>query len=131
MLIATTQPEMLFDDPLEVELRAILQGLYLCFPMGVKKIAVETDCLIAVQALDAGPESYVCYRHLLHEILSLKVCFEDCIFIYVSRVGNRVAYLLARHVENTTVWWDSPQTSSYRPYGLISIVILDVLICCI
>lgn len=93
-----------------MELWAILQGTQLCLPMGMKKLVVETDCLIAVQALDASPDSYACCCHLLHEIISHKACLEECKFTYVSSWGNRVAHFLARYahnVENTTVWWDS------------------------
>lgn len=107
MVKATTQPEMFNDNPLEVELRAILWGMQLCLPMGARNVVVETDCLVAVQAFDVGPNSFACYHHLLYEILSLKDCFEECKFSYVCRVGDSVAHLLARHarnVESITVW---------------------------
>lgn len=48
MLMEATQLELLSDDPLEVELRAILQGLQLCLPMGMKQLVFETDCLVVV-----------------------------------------------------------------------------------
>lgn len=111
VLMVATQLETLNDDLLEVELQAILKGMQLCLPMGVRKLTVETDCLVAVQVLDAGPDSYACYRHLLYEILSFKDCFEAYNSISSSRVGYRVAHLLARYVRNvesTSIWWNSP-----------------------
>lgn len=79
--------------------------------MGVKKLKVETDCLVAVQVLDEGPNSYACYRHLLHEILTLKDCFEESSFVYISRLGNRVAHLLACYTRNVK----EPQCGGISP----------------
>lgn len=72
VIMVATQPKIFNDDPLKVELRAILGGMQLCLRMGLRKIVVEIDCLIAVQALNAGSNSFACYHHLLYEILSLK-----------------------------------------------------------
>lgn len=112
VIMVASKLETLSDDQLEVELQAIFQGMQLCLLMGVRKIVVETDYLVAVQVLDVWPDSFVCYYHLLREILSLEVCFKECVFSYVSQLGNRVAqYLLARYAwnfENFSVLWESP-----------------------
>lgn len=64
--------------------------------MGIPKLVVETDCLVAVQALDAGLNSFAVYHHLLHGILTLKNYFEAFKFNYMSKMGNQVTHLLAR-----------------------------------
>lgn len=120
--MAAAQLEILHGDPLEVKLQAILRGMQLCLPMGIPKLEVETDCLVAIQALDAGPDSFAAYHHLLREILTLKYCFEECMFSYLSRLDNRVAHMLAssaRIIESTAVWWNSP------PDFILSVLWLD------
>lgn len=96
-------------DPMEVELLAIFRGLQFCIPLGIPKITVETDCLLAIHALEECAKSVAAHRHLLLEILRLKNNFVVRKFSYVSRLGNQVAYSLTRYaweVETTMVWWD-------------------------
>lgn len=91
---------------MEVEWLAILQDMQFCIPLGISKLVVETDCLLAVRALE-GAESVAVYKHLIVENLKLKTSFISCNFGYVSRLGNQVAHSLARHsweVIITTVW---------------------------
>lgn len=84
-------------DPIEVKLLAIFRGLQLCVPLGIPKLAVEIDCLVAMQALKEGVESVAAHRHLLMEILRLRKNFVVCNFNHISRLGNHVAHFLARY----------------------------------
>lgn len=73
-------------------------------------LLVETDCLLAVEALTGSLNPFAPYRTLISEILTLKEFFRFCIFQYVNHIGNHVAYVLARYawlVETINVWWDS------------------------
>lgn len=65
VLMVATQPELLSEDPLEVELRAILRGLQMCLLMGVNQLVVEIDCLVAIQVVEEGPDSHAEYRYLI------------------------------------------------------------------
>lgn len=78
--------------------------------MGLSNLIVETDCLLAMQALEEGAASLTDHHALLLEIFRLNDCFQLCTFSYVSRLGNQVAHSLARftwQVTSTPVWWDS------------------------
>lgn len=89
---------------------AIFKGLQFCFPLGLSHPTVESDCFLAVRALEDVVETIAAHWHLIMEILKLKNYFVSCNFSYVSRLGNQVAHSLARHAQQvniTTVWWDS------------------------
>lgn len=95
---------------MEVDLLAIFKGLQFYTLLGVPKIIVETNCLLAMQALEKGVESVADHRNLLLEILRFKNKFIECTFNYVSQQGNQVAHSLARYVwqvATTMVLWDS------------------------
>lgn len=109
VIFSATIPEASLSDPLEVELMAIL-GIYSSIFPCILKLTIETDCLVAVQALEEGANSVAANRHLTSEILSLRSRFGSCTFSYVSRMGNQVTHSLAHfewQVSDTTVWWAS------------------------
>lgn len=78
--MAATKLEMHLSNPLEVKFLAIFQGLQVCLLLGIQSIIVESDSLLAVQALGKGVESYASYNNLLWNILALKDRFIDCHF---------------------------------------------------
>lgn len=51
--MVATKPEKYTDNLLEIKLLAIFQGLQLCLPMGISNLIVESDFLLAIQALKA------------------------------------------------------------------------------
>lgn len=98
------------DDPLEIKLLVIPRGLQLYVPMDIRKLVVETDCLVAIQAIEEGPEVHAGYRYLIQEIINLTHLFKSRKLSYVSRLTNQVAHSLACYawnVDTTTVWWTS------------------------
>lgn len=107
VLMALINPEQFYNTHLEVEFTAIFRGLQLCLPLKVRKLQVESDSLIAIQAINEGAESFAQHSTLIKELLEIKAQFQDCKFEYVSRVGNGVTHQLARHVwyvENLHIW---------------------------
>lgn len=58
--------------------------MQLCLPMGIERIVVKTDCLVAIQALEAGSKLYASYHHLIHEKLFIKASFQACKFAFVE-----------------------------------------------
>lgn len=110
VVVAGSHPEVFLPKPMEVELLAIFRGMQFGYPLGIPKLTIEIDCLLAVQALEEGVDSVATHRHLISEILSLKQCFVSCSFSYVSRIGNQAAHSLTRYawqVTNTMVWRDA------------------------
>lgn len=57
--MAETKPEELMDDPLVVELLTIFWGLQLCVSLGISKLIVESDSLLAIRVVHEVDESYV------------------------------------------------------------------------
>lgn len=111
VLMEATKPKIMVGDRLRNELLAILRGLQLCIPLGLRTLEVESDSLLALNALKEGDELLVSYSHLLREILKLRQRFPHCSFSYmISRVENFVAHKLARStclVEDLFVWWEN------------------------
>lgn len=93
---------------MEVEFVAIFRGIQLRLPLGARKLHVESESLIAaIQELNEGATSMAQHSTLIKEILELKERFQECSFMYVSRVGNEVAHKLAGHawhIGNLHVW---------------------------
>lgn len=54
---------------------------------------VESDFVLALQAIEERKNFYVFPSHLLKEILALWKHFHECQFFYVSRNGNTVAQI--------------------------------------
>lgn len=55
--MVATSPELRNNDPLEVEFLAIFRGLQLCMPMGLQRVVVESDALVAIEHIKAGATS--------------------------------------------------------------------------
>lgn len=73
-------------------------------------MTVESDSLLAIQAIHDWENSCAKHSNNIREILSLRHNFMSCTFNYVSKLGNVVAHKLARYtrqVENICIWWDS------------------------
>lgn len=73
VLMAATKLEIMVGDPLEFELLAILRGLQICLPLGLRNLEVESDSLLAVKALHDGDESIASYSHLLRVVFPILV----------------------------------------------------------
>lgn len=94
--MAATRLKEHFEDPIEVELLAVFRGMQLCNPTHVRHFIIETDCLLVVQAIHEGANSYADYTNPVHEILLLKQFLRAMIVTYINRLGNKVAYSLDR-----------------------------------
>lgn len=63
VLMPATNSEQFYNTPLKVEFAAIFQELQLCYhlPLGVRKLKVESDSPIAIQAIiNEGGGSIIC-----------------------------------------------------------------------
>lgn len=98
VIMACSKIEQHSGDPLEIELLALFRGVQVCVPVSIQRLRIKSDSLLAVQAVDEGEESCFRYSNLIREIQTLKNCFMDCTFLYVSSLGNTgVAHKLARY----------------------------------
>lgn len=68
--MVSTKPKVPIIDLLEVELLALLRGMHICAALGIPNIMVESDSLLAIQAIKEGENSYVFNSHLLKQILA-------------------------------------------------------------
>lgn len=63
--MAATKAEKYTGDLIEIELLAIFQGLQLCLPMVISNLTVESDSLLAIQALKAGASSLIWHSNII------------------------------------------------------------------
>lgn len=82
---------------------------------------MESDSLVAIQALNEGELSNAQHRTIIQKILALSSRLQECHFQYISRVGNNVAYKLAPdhawQVRELSVWWDNTRVSPLATLG--------------
>lgn len=110
ILMVATSPEQLLHTPFDIEFLAMFRGIQLCLNMGIGKLLVESDCLLAVKALMDGEEYHAQPGTQIKEIVALKDRFQDYRFEYASRDGNTVAHklaLFAWQVQSLSMWWET------------------------
>lgn len=82
-MMASTKLEEHRSNSLEIELLAIFRGLILCVPLGIHSLVIESDSLLAIQAISDRENSCIQYGHLIQEIQNLKHRLMHCSFQYV------------------------------------------------
>lgn len=87
VIMAATKSETHTSDPLEIEFSALFRGVQLCVPLGIQKLKIESDSLLAIEAIDKGESSCAQHSNLIQEIKKLQQSFMQCSFQYVSRLG--------------------------------------------
>ena len=83
-----------------VEIMALLQGILLAQDLHLPRVILESDALVAIQAINnkyTGSSS----GHLILEILHIRSSFESCSFQHISRDFNQVAHELAHYARRT------------------------------
>ena len=89
-----------------VEIMALLQGILLAQDLHLPRVILESDALVAIQAINnkyIGSSS----GHLILEILHIRSSFESCSFQHISRDFNEVAHELAHYAcrtGNSQLW---------------------------
>ncbi|XP_042988759.1 uncharacterized protein LOC122316293 [Carya illinoinensis] len=96
VVMAVTFLEREVDEPATIELLAVLRGLQLCFPLEIPKLAIESDCLLLVWALQTEYETFSSNGNLLKETKALMSCFHEVCIDHGNRMGNGVAHTLTR-----------------------------------
>ncbi|XP_042939486.1 uncharacterized protein LOC122274515 [Carya illinoinensis] len=97
MVLAMSKAEHELHDPESVELVAILRGLQFILQLGIRKIVLESDSLLMVEALKANQDSLSLQGNMLKEVKNMMNCFEEKKVQHVCRSGNQVAHTLAKH----------------------------------
>ena len=83
-------------SPLQSELKAILFGLQATKAMNLRKVQLESDCLLAVREILKKQDSLSEWHSILMDIIKLSLEFEQCEFNHISRRINGLAHSIAR-----------------------------------
>ncbi|XP_042979946.1 uncharacterized protein LOC122310130 [Carya illinoinensis] len=108
VVMATTVFEREVYEPATIELVVVLRGLQLCFPLRIPKLAIESDYLLLVQALQTEYETFSSNGNLLKGTKALMSYFQEVCIDHVNRMGNGVSYTLVRYAWNVSdvqTWW--------------------------
>ncbi|XP_074313600.1 uncharacterized protein LOC141648783 [Silene latifolia] len=98
MVWALTEQETVERDPTEAEALAILVGVREAKRRGMRRIAVEGDCLTIIQDLQKRRQGQSDIFIIYEEIFDICVYFESCVFSFTRRNFNSVAHSLA-HID--------------------------------
>ncbi|KAF5450240.1 hypothetical protein F2P56_030607 [Juglans regia] len=71
VLLSASGRESVVQDPIEIELLAILRGLQLCIPMGIPELIVEFDYLLSIQAIQSMEDPMSMQGNLIYAIKDL------------------------------------------------------------
>ena len=82
-------------EPRITEAKAIFHGMKLAHELGYSHIEVESDSLLAIQALRSGRGGSSEFNLILDDVLNLALSFDNVIWSFVKRYGNKVAHMLA------------------------------------
>lgn len=100
--------------PTITEVRAIVEGLKICWALGIHKIIVESVAKLVIEAINQRRQIAGC-RELLCEIEEMQRRGWQLIFNHVYREGNRSAHCMARvslkQREETRIWETPPSCS--------------------
>ena len=79
------------------ELEAVEEGINLCIKLNIKKLIIEGDSQIIINALRKGATPNWVLNYKLEAIIKSHLAFEDIRFVHIYREGNKEADLLANH----------------------------------
>ncbi|XP_040989052.1 uncharacterized protein LOC121236684 [Juglans microcarpa x Juglans regia] len=77
VMLAASKIEYEVSDAQAIELLAIFRALQLCANMGIQRLLLESDCLMAVQVLNIDLESAALLDPLVHEIRKLQGLYAE------------------------------------------------------
>ena len=79
--------------------------------MGLRRVALETDCLQVVQLWKKKESQRSIIDPILKEMEEISLAFQEFSFSFISRSSNKVAHLLSRQVSSShcsEVWRVTP-----------------------
>ena len=82
-------------DPTTLEALVIREAQALADDLYEAKIAVASDCKVAIEAIKEGSASP--YGAVIHEIIDRASFFNSCSFIHEFRTSNADAHNLDKH----------------------------------
>jgi hypothetical protein len=87
-----------------MEALACRDGMKLAAQMGLRRVALETDCLQVVQLWKKKETQRSVIDRILKEMEEISLAFQEFSFSFISRNCNKVAHLLARQVSSSHCW---------------------------
>ena len=93
--------------PLETEAKAMEEGLRFAWDRGFKVATFEGDSLLVHQALTGSAIPPASISNIIYGVLIQASQFDECVFSFTRRTGNRVAHALvqyARHLSDSSIW---------------------------
>lgn len=82
-------------DPLIAEAKAVMLGPQLGAELGARKIIVESDCLVLINALQEGAPGAGSLGLMLEDIFDSCSSFDSVRWSFIKRVGNQITHNLA------------------------------------
>lgn len=80
----------------EAESYGILEAIKWVIDLGISNVVIESDSLLAVQAIKRGSEYYLEVGNILQEVRTLLEERHDIYILFVKKQANKVAHMLAR-----------------------------------
>lgn len=96
---------------LQVELLAVLEGLWLVASLGLTKVVVESDSSLAIAATKEPRRDLLEYGLMAEDVLQEAASFAHIEFMYASRTCNGLAHQIAQvatAIGSELVWFDEP-----------------------
>lgn len=67
----------------------------LCLEVGRGVGSAPSDCLLVIQALRSGVKGNGSFTLVIEDIIQFRSCFDEVIWSFVKRSGNKVSHTLA------------------------------------
>ena len=93
--------------PLETEAKAMEEGLRFAWDRGFRAAMFEGDSLLVHQVLTSSAIPPASISNIISGVLSQASQFDECVFSFTRRTGNKVAHALAqhaRHLSDSSIW---------------------------
>ncbi|KAF5454765.1 hypothetical protein F2P56_024405 [Juglans regia] len=110
IIFSTSKKENDVNDPIEIEMLAILRGLRFCFPLGISHLVIESDSLLMVNEVQSDSISRSLQGNMVQQIKQLMLRFPCCSIQHNSRLGNGAAHGLAKlawNIDDLITWGGS------------------------
>ena len=85
-----------------LKLFVAVRSISFALDLGFSSIILEEDLETIIKALRNNEESFASYGHLLSSAKSSIDAFSDISYSHIRRLGNSIAYYLARHARHVS-----------------------------
>ncbi|XP_041009377.1 uncharacterized protein LOC121253432 [Juglans microcarpa x Juglans regia] len=100
VIFSASKKENDINDPIEIELLAILRGLQFCIPLGISHLVIESDSILMVNEVQSDSLSRSLHGNLVQQIKQVMLRFPSCSIQHNSHLGNGAAHGLANFAWN-------------------------------